>query len=126
MAGSLHNYKIYRIIHSFFLYLMIIPIKLYQFLLSPFFVRSCRFHPTCSEYAIQAFKTRGIFSGLYLTIWRLMRCNPWGGHGYDPVPPPGTGSIKHLFLKIFRKFSNFLRKIKHYIWPVDIKRNGNF
>jgi putative membrane protein insertion efficiency factor len=47
---------------------------------------SCRFTPTCSEYARQAIIKHGPFKGLYLAIWRILRCNPWGGSGYDPVP----------------------------------------
>ena len=47
---------------------------------------SCRFTPTCSEYARQALKKHGPIKGLALAIWRILRCNPWGGSGYDPVP----------------------------------------
>ncbi len=61
-------------------------VKVYQILISPYFPNSCRFTPTCSEYSIQAFNKYGIFKGLWLTINRLRRCHPWGGHGYDPVP----------------------------------------
>mgnify|MGYP002239438652 CR=1 FL=1 len=47
---------------------------------------SCRFVPTCSEYAIEAIKKHGPFKGLYLAVRRILRCHPWGGSGYDPVP----------------------------------------
>lgn len=47
---------------------------------------ACRFTPTCSEYAVQALKKYGPLKGLYLAIKRILRCNPWGGSGYDPVP----------------------------------------
>ena len=47
---------------------------------------SCRYTPTCSEYAIEAIKKHGPFKGLYLAVRRLLRCHPWGGSGYDPVP----------------------------------------
>ena len=50
------------------------------------YASSCRFTPTCSEYAVQAIKKHGPFKGLYLAIRRLLRCHPWGGSGYDPVP----------------------------------------
>jgi putative membrane protein insertion efficiency factor len=61
-------------------------IKLYQWILSPWLGASCRFTPTCSQYAIEAFKKYGPLKGLWLTVKRISRCNPWGGHGHDPVP----------------------------------------
>jgi putative membrane protein insertion efficiency factor len=61
-------------------------IKLYQWIISPILGPKCRFTPTCSTYAIEALKKHGVFKGLWLTIKRLGRCHPWGGHGYDPVP----------------------------------------
>ncbi|MFM8433279.1 MAG: membrane protein insertion efficiency factor YidD [Bacteroidota bacterium] len=61
-------------------------IRFYQIAISPLFRSSCRYNPTCSHYGIQALRKHGPFKGLYLTIRRLMRCHPWGGHGYDPVP----------------------------------------
>ena len=61
-------------------------IKLYQWIVSPMLGPKCRFTPTCSQYAIEALKKHGVFKGLWLTIKRLGRCHPWGGHGYDPVP----------------------------------------
>ena len=61
-------------------------IKLYQWIISPAIGPKCRFTPTCSQYAIEALKKHGIFKGMWLTIKRLSRCHPWGGHGYDPVP----------------------------------------
>ena len=67
-------------------YILILPIKLYQWFISPFTPNSCRFTPSCSEYGIQAIKKFGIFKGGYLLIKRILRCNPWGGHGHDPVP----------------------------------------
>ncbi|OQP50687.1 membrane protein insertion efficiency factor YidD [Niastella yeongjuensis] len=61
-------------------------IKLYQWIISPMLGPKCRFTPTCSQYSLQAFKKYGVFKGLWLTIRRIGRCHPWGGHGYDPVP----------------------------------------
>jgi putative membrane protein insertion efficiency factor len=61
-------------------------IKVYQWILSPWIGRQCRYTPTCSQYGIEALKKHGIFKGLYLTIRRILSCHPWGGHGYDPVP----------------------------------------
>ena len=61
-------------------------IKLYQWIVSPMLGSKCRFTPTCSQYSLEAFKKYGLFKGLWLTIRRIGRCHPWGGHGYDPVP----------------------------------------
>jgi hypothetical protein len=66
--------------------LLVLPIRFYQTSISPLTPPSCRFTPTCSEYARQAIIKHGPFKGLYLAIWRILRCNPWGGSGYDPVP----------------------------------------
>jgi putative membrane protein insertion efficiency factor len=61
-------------------------IKLYQYLLSPMLGASCRYTPTCSQYGIEAVKKYGAIKGGWLTLKRIARCNPWGGHGHDPVP----------------------------------------
>jgi|TARA_B110000971_G_scaffold195373_1_gene209737 putative membrane protein insertion efficiency factor len=61
-------------------------IKMYQKLISPFFPSSCRFQPTCSHYTKDALLSHGIAKGSYLGIKRILRCHPWGGSGYDPVP----------------------------------------
>ena len=66
--------------------LLLLPIVFYQRVISPFTPPSCRFTPTCSEYARQAIAKHGPFKGLWLAIKRLSRCHPWGGSGYDPVP----------------------------------------
>ncbi len=68
------------------IYILVIPIKAYQLILSPFFGPSCRFQPTCSTYAIDALRKHGVIQGVWLTIKRLVKCNPWGGRGFDPVP----------------------------------------
>jgi len=67
-------------------WLLILPIRFYQLAISPLLGPSCRFTPTCSEYARQALIKHGPIKGLGLAIWRILRCNPWGGSGYDPVP----------------------------------------
>ncbi|MDB4816546.1 membrane protein insertion efficiency factor YidD [Gammaproteobacteria bacterium] len=54
-------------------------IKIYQKFLSPLLGQNCRFHPTCSQYAIEALDAHGIFYGLFLSLKRIVRCNPWGG-----------------------------------------------
>ena len=61
----------------------------YKITLSPFIGQECRFYPTCSDYALEAIERRGIFRGAALAVYRILRCNPWGGNGFDPVP---TGS----------------------------------
>ena len=73
---------IHAMIKSIFIFL----IKVYQFLISPFLGKNCRFDPHCSSYAIIAFESHGILKGVILTIKRISRCHPWGKSGYDPVP----------------------------------------
>ena len=70
--------------------LAILPIRGYQLFISPVLPPSCRFTPTCSAYAIEALMTHGLLKGGGLTVWRLLRCNPWSAGGYDPVPPRRT------------------------------------
>ena len=67
-------------------WLLVLPIRFYQLCISPLLGPSCRFTPTCSEYARQAIMKHGPFKGLYLAVRRLLRCHPCGGSGYDPVP----------------------------------------
>lgn len=66
--------------------ILIVPILFYQKCISPMFPPCCRFTPTCSQYAIEAIKKHGPVYGLFLAIKRILRCHPWGGSGYDPVP----------------------------------------
>lgn len=61
-------------------------IRLYQLIISPWLGSKCRFTPTCSHYGLEAFKKYGPIKGFYLTLKRLLKCHPWGSHGYDPVP----------------------------------------
>ncbi len=67
-------------------YVMIFLIGLYRKFISPLKPKCCRFTPTCSAYAIEAFEKRGFFVGFGLTVWRILRCNPFCRGGYDPVP----------------------------------------
>ncbi|MEI4471708.1 membrane protein insertion efficiency factor YidD [Frigidibacter sp. MR17.24] len=67
--------------------ILALPVKAYRLTASPWVGRSCRFQPTCSEYALDALKTHGGVRGGWLAAWRICRCHPWGGSGYDPVPP---------------------------------------
>jgi uncharacterized protein len=64
----------------------ILLIKLYQWILSPLLGPKCRYTPTCSNYGLEAFKKYGPIKGFWLTVKRVVSCNPWGGHGHDPVP----------------------------------------
>ena len=66
--------------------ILIIPIKSYQILISPLLGPSCRFTPTCSQYAIEAIQKYGPIKGSWLAFKRIIRCHPWGGCGHDPVP----------------------------------------
>ncbi|MDQ3683736.1 MAG: membrane protein insertion efficiency factor YidD [Bacteroidota bacterium] len=61
-------------------------IKFYRRFISPMLPPTCRFTPTCSQYGLQAFQKYGLFKGFWLTTKRLLRCQPWGGSGYDPLP----------------------------------------
>ena len=65
---------------------MILLIKGYKTVISPLFIASCRYTPTCSQYGIESITKHGPFKGGYLTIKRFLSCHPWGGQGYDPVP----------------------------------------
>ena len=67
-------------------YLFIGLIKVYQYTISPMLGASCRYTPTCSQYGIEAIQKYGPIKGGYLTVKRILSCNPWGGHGHDPVP----------------------------------------
>ena len=67
-------------------YLLLLPIYFYKGAISPLTPPSCRFTPSCSTYAVEALRKHGPFKGLYLAIRRILRCHPWGGSGYDPVP----------------------------------------
>lgn len=67
-------------------------IRLYQLFLSPLLGPSCRFTPTCSAYAMEALQQHGVVAGGWLALKRILRCHPWGGMGYDPVPSPRTAS----------------------------------
>lgn len=65
--------------------LAVLPIRVYQKAVSPFFGQRCKYYPSCSEYAVQAIKKFGILRGLVLAGWRLLRCNPWSRGGVDHV-----------------------------------------
>ncbi len=66
-------------------------VRAYQLTIRPIIGANCRFEPSCSHYAIDAFKTHGAGRGAWLATRRILRCNPWHPGGYDPVPPPLQG-----------------------------------
>lgn len=74
------------------------PIRFYRRRISPFTQPSCRFRPSCSGYALTALKRHGALKGLLLSIWRVLRCNPFFRGGYDPVPPVGKWTPEIRFL----------------------------
>jgi hypothetical protein len=65
--------------------LVVAPIRLYQRFISPALPPRCKYYPTCSAYAVQAIRSYGIWRGLVLAAWRVLRCNPWSHGGVDPV-----------------------------------------
>jgi putative membrane protein insertion efficiency factor len=62
-------------------------IRIYQRFISPLFPATCRFQPTCSQYSVEALQTHGLLKGGIMAAKRILKCHPWGGSGYDPVPP---------------------------------------
>lgn len=66
--------------------LLLLPIRAYQYAISPMMASHCRYTPSCSQYAIEAISHHGGIKGLYLAIKRILRCHPWVEGGYDPVP----------------------------------------
>lgn len=64
----------------------LLPVKFYRRCISPYIGPHCKYRPTCSQYALQAVREWGVFAGGALTVWRLLRCNPFSKGGYDPVP----------------------------------------
>ncbi|MDR1758532.1 MAG: membrane protein insertion efficiency factor YidD [Bacteroidales bacterium] len=79
--------KLLTLLRAFVSLCFIGIIRGYQILLSPWLGGHCRYEPTCSRYGIEAIRVHGPWRGGWLTIKRILSCNPWGGSGYDPVPP---------------------------------------
>lgn len=72
---------------SVLIFPFILVIKIYQLFISPLTPATCRYQPTCSSYAKEALETHGLLKGGWLGLKRIFSCHPWGGSGYDPVPP---------------------------------------
>ena len=73
-------------INKISIYPLIVCIRGYQLIISPFIGQNCRYLPTCSEYTIECLEKFGIIKGTFLSLKRISKCHPWGNHGYDPVP----------------------------------------
>ncbi|AFC24396.1 hypothetical protein SGRA_1661 [Saprospira grandis str. Lewin] len=78
--------QLFRLISAVLSFIFLLLIQFYRKFLSPFLPSSCRYQPTCSAYGLEAIKKYGPFKGGWMTIKRIGRCHPWGGHGHDPVP----------------------------------------
>ena len=72
--------------NKIFIYPLIFIIKIYQFIFSPLIGKNCRYLPTCSEYAMESLKLHGLLRGSFFAIRRILKCHPFGGHGFDPIP----------------------------------------
>ena len=81
-----HLHSILHAISHALAKIVVLPIVFYQKFITPYTPPSCRFTPTCSDYARQPSLEHGPVKGVGLAIWSILRCNPWGGRGYDPVP----------------------------------------
>ncbi|HQQ93507.1 MAG TPA: membrane protein insertion efficiency factor YidD [Bacteroidia bacterium] len=66
--------------------LAILPVRIYQLAIRPLLPNACRFTPSCSQYTAEAIQKHGVLKGAWLGLKRILRCHPWGGQGYDPVP----------------------------------------
>lgn len=78
--------RLFHLLRRLLIFLLTAPIVFYQRAISPLTPPSCRFTPTCSQYALEAIRKHGPVYGFYLAVRRILRCHPWGGHGHDPVP----------------------------------------
>ncbi|AZI22600.1 membrane protein insertion efficiency factor YidD [Chryseobacterium taklimakanense] len=74
-------------LNKILIFSLLVPIRIYQWFISPLLPSNCRYQPTCSHYMVEALKLHGPVKGFWLGIKRIGRCHPWGGEGYDPVPP---------------------------------------
>lgn len=87
--------RIKRYVAGALMLLTVVLIRCYQAMIRPHLIGSCKFHPSCSEYGIEAFQAHGVLRGLSLTFRRICRCHPFGAGGFDPVPfPPVRGKTR--------------------------------
>ncbi len=87
--------KILTFLKNIITWILLVPVYFYRAVISPLTPPSCRYTPTCSQYAIEALKKHGPLKGLFFATKRILSCNPWGGSGYDPVPEPKQKAKKH-------------------------------
>lgn len=85
---------VFKFLKNILNYFFIGIIRFYQLVISPWTPSTCRYTPTCSSYSLEALKKHGPFKGFYLSVQRILSCNPWGGHGHDAVPE--TFSFKKI------------------------------
>lgn len=90
LRDQISSFFLIRGINWLLITLLTFPIKIYQWVISPALPKTCRYYPTCSEYALESLKVHGPIKGLIMGTKRILSCHPWGGHGHDPVPPKGT------------------------------------
>ena len=109
---------VWKYIGKFFGFILLLPVYFYRKCISPLTPPSCRYRPTCSLYAVQAIKKHGPIKGFYLATWRILRCNPWGGYGYDPVPEEFHWNLSYL-----KKYQ--IRDIDIDHWEDDKSSNTN-
>jgi putative membrane protein insertion efficiency factor len=76
--------------------LVLVPVRVYRRLLSPALPKRCKYHPSCSAYAVEAVREYGVIRGSVLAGWRLLRCNPWSHGGYDPVEQQRLFQPQHV------------------------------
>jgi putative membrane protein insertion efficiency factor len=78
--------NLWKLIKRLLTEVLLLPIRFYRSVISPFTPATCRYTPSCSAYAAEALKKHGPFKGFWLATKRILSCHPWGGHGHDPVP----------------------------------------
>lgn len=90
---------LFRWIKTLLVWILIVPVKIYQWVISPWLPKTCRYEPSCSQYAIEALREHGPITGLLLGTKRILSCHPWGGYGHDPVPPRDIPFLKKFSKK---------------------------
>lgn len=86
MGSKKHLGRFALLVRRVSIFLPVALITFYRYVISPHLPSACRYTPTCSRYALEAYRKHGLFRGTYLTVKRVLSCHPWGGSGYDPVP----------------------------------------